>query len=255
MQIIECNLSQDFDTLELYPLSDLHIGDPRVDKELFKKFKEHIKAQPNRYLIYAGDNMNNAIKTSVSNVYNEEMSPREQKKFLIEQLEDIKDRFFVFVAGNHEERSAKETDTYIVEDIADKLGLIDRYREDEAYLKISFGKKNDTKKRVYTVYCVHGNGGGKRPGSALNNIELLSLSIEADIYVMGHVHKKMAYKNAYRKVDLHNNVITEQERLFVVSSHWSSFGGYAARKMLTPSAKGSVPIILYAREKRMEAVI
>lgn len=256
MDIIEIKLPKEFETVEIYPLSDLHIGDPKVDKRLFREFIKHILEKPNRFLIYNGDNMNNAIKSSVSNVYNEEMTPREQKKWLKENLKPVADRFLAFVAGNHEERTAKETDQSVVEDIAEYLGKADVYRDDEAYIKLIFGKRASSGSQMcYTIYVVHGCGGGRRPGSALNNIELLALGTEADIYVMGHVHEKIAHKNAVRRPDLRNNNILEQERLFVVSSHWSKFGGYAARKMFTPSAKGSVPIILYSGVKRMEAIV
>jgi len=256
LDIIEVRLPESFETVEIYPLSDLHIGDPKVDKRLFREFLNHIMAEPNRFIIYNGDNMNNAIKSSVSNVYNEEMNPREQKKWLQHELKPVKDRILVFVEGNHEGRTTKDTDQRIVEDIADYLDKGELYRENEAYIKLSFGKrKNSTRQMCYGIYVIHGNGGGKRPGSALNNIEMLCMGIEADVYIMGHVHKKIAYKNAYRKADLINNVITERERLFVVSSHWSEFGGYAARKMYNPSAKGSVPIKLYDGVKKMEAVI
>lgn len=256
MDIIEVRLSEEFESVELFPLSDLHIGDPKTDKRMFKEFINHILAAPNRFIIYNGDNMNNAIKSSVSNVYNEEMNPREQKKWLQTELEPVKDRILVFVEGNHEARTSKETDQRVVEDIADHLGKVELYREDEAYIKLAFGKIPRSGNPVcYTIYVTHGGCGGKRPGSSLNNLELVALGTEADIYIMGHTHKKMAYKNAVRKADLHNNRITEQERLFVISSHWSSFGGYAAKKMLNPSAKGSVPIILYGKAKKMEAVI
>lgn len=140
MDIIEIRLPKEFETVEIYPLSDLHIGDPKVDKRLFREFIKHILEKPNRFLIYNGDNMNNAIKSSVSNVYNEEMTPREQKKWLKENLKPVADRFLAFVAGNHEERTAKETDQSIVEDIAEYLGKADVYRDDEAYIKLSSAK-------------------------------------------------------------------------------------------------------------------
>lgn len=256
LDIIDVKLPESFETVEIYPLSDLHIGDPRVDKRLFRDFINHILAEPYRFIIYNGDNMNNALKSSVSNVYNEEMNPREQKKWLQYELKPVKDRILVFVEGNHEGRTTKDVDQRVVEDIADYLDKIDLYRENEAYLKLTFGKRqNSGSQMCYTIYVTHGSGGGKRPGSAMNNIELVALGTEADVYIMGHVHKKMAYKNAVRRPDLRNNNIIEQERLFVISSHWSEFGGYAARKMLNPSAKGSVPIRLYGKVKKMEAVI
>lgn len=256
MDIIECNLSEQFETVEVFPLSDLHVGSSTTDYKLFDKFIKHILAAPNRFIIYNGDNINNATKNSKSNVYSESMRPREQKKWLINELKPVRDRILVFVEGNHEARSAKETDQSIVEDIAEALGKPSLYREDEAYIKLTFGKRTGNGKRqCYGIYVTHGSGGGGTPGAALNRLEKVALGTEADCYIVGHVHKKMAYKNGYRAVDMINNKVTERERLFVVSSHWADFGGYAAKLMLTPSAKGSVPITLYAKEKRMEAII
>lgn len=256
-KIIDIQLPQEWESVELYPLSDLHIGDPRTDKRMFLQFLEHIKAAPNRFLLFNGDNSNNAIKSSVSNIYEEEMTPREQKIWLRENLQCVKDRFLIFTPGNHEDRSVRETDTHMIEDLAENLGLEDLYRSEEALIKLSFGVNptNPERKVVYSIYITHGNGGGKRAGSTINNLELLGLSIDADIYIVGHSHKRIAYKSGFRRPDLRNNKIVQAERLFVCSSSWSDFGGYAARKMLIPSAKGSVPITLDGRKKEMFASV
>jgi hypothetical protein len=108
---------------------------------------------------------------------------------------------------------------------------------------------------MYGMYITHGNGGGKFVGASLNNLEKLSMSVMADIYVMGHVHKRSAYKHSYRHIDMYHNVVSERDRLFVTSSHWQHFGGYAATKLLQPSAKGAVPIVLYSERKHFEAII
>ena len=250
-------LSGNIEQLEIYPLSDLHIGDPKTDIKAFRKFVKFIKAEPNRYLIFNGDNINNAIKSSVSNVYNESMNPKEQKKFLRLELQSVENRFLCFVEGNHEHRSTKETDSTIVEDIAEWLGHGDLYRDDEAFIKVSFGKKaKDGRRATYSLYVVHGTGGGKRPGSSVNNIEFSSMAIDnLDVMVMGHAHKRIAYKYQKRVIDMYNNKVRYNDVLCVVSSAWQDFSGYAARKMLTPGAKGAVPIVLSGREKKAEAII
>lgn len=260
-KIIVHELSTDFTTLELYPLSDLHIGSPFTDTVMFQKFIRYILAEPNRFILFNGDNMNNALKSSVSNVYNETMNPREQKKWLIQELSCVKDRILCFVEGNHEYRTTKEVDLSPVEEIADRLGKYELYREDEAILKITFGKNIGKTgsgygcRIAYSIYVTHGNGGGKRPGSALNNIELLALTTDADIYICGHIHKKMAYKSVIRRIDMHNNTIRAFDRLFAYSAAWQDYGGYAVRKMLPAGSKGSTPIILSGTEKKAEAIV
>lgn len=47
-------LSSDFDTLEIYPLSDVHIGDPLLDEKRLYQFRDEILAEPNRYVTCNG---------------------------------------------------------------------------------------------------------------------------------------------------------------------------------------------------------
>lgn len=79
------------------------------------------------------------------------------------------------------------------------------------------------------------------------------MGIYSDIYIVGHTHKKTAHKAKYLMPDLKNNVVREIDMLYVISSSWQNFGGYARQKMMRPSALGSVPIILSGKEKYAEA--
>jgi predicted phosphodiesterase len=239
------------------PINDLHVGERSCDKEKFKELVRYIAKTPNVYTVLVGDLLNNAIVSSVSNCYEEEMTPNEAKKWLREELKPIKNKILAVVGGNHEYRSAKATDTHLIEDICDYLDITTLYRPIEAFVKISFGKSavNNTN-QVYGIYLTHGAGGGKKPGSAVNRIEELSMSVSADLYICGHFHRKIGMKHEFRHVDMTHESISERERLFVIASHWaSSFGGYASQKMLQPQAKGSSVITLYGKEKRMEVTI
>ena len=69
MKIIKHDLPQ-FDTLEIYPLADVHIGDPLHDKKRAKQFINEVLEKENRYVIVNGDIINNAVKHGVSDVYN-----------------------------------------------------------------------------------------------------------------------------------------------------------------------------------------
>lgn len=255
MEIATFTFPDTWTKMEIYPLSDLHIGDPKADIKMFRQFVANIKAEENRYIVCVGDLLNNAIKTSISNVYNETMSPRKQVAFLAEELEPIKDRILCMVEGNHEYRSTKDVDQSPSERLAEKLGC-KHYYQDEAAIKISLGKGYNQKPITYTIYLTHGASGGKWPGNAINNTIHLALSLEnCDIVIVGHSHKKVASKIAKRHFDVRNNVVRQIENLVVVSSHWSDLSGYAARKMLLPSAKGTIPIILDGRKKEMLAVV
>jgi len=256
-KLIVHDLSSDFETLEIYPLLDLHIGDKKTDIVAFHNFIRHILDKPNRFITIQGDLMNNAIKSSVSNVYEETMNPQEQKKWLIHELRCVKDRILCIVPGNHEWRSTKDVDNHPLEDIAIALDIDDLYRPDGAFLKVSFGRKtNNGKKATYTLCCIHGNGGGAKSGGAVNKIEDFLYSVEGiDIMIMGHVHKKLAGRPSRLCIDPHNNYVTQRDTLWVIAAPWQEYGGYAFRKMLRPASRGKTPITLYGKEKYFEAVI
>ena len=41
-KILTADLPGDWDSVEIYPLSDLHVGDEYMDEKLFRKFIKHI---------------------------------------------------------------------------------------------------------------------------------------------------------------------------------------------------------------------
>jgi predicted phosphodiesterase len=257
LDMITHRLPKEFDKIHIMPINDLHVGERSCDKEKFRELVRYITKTPNVYTVLVGDLINNAIISSVSNSYEEEMTPSEAKKWLREELRPIKNKILAVVSGNHEYRSAKATDTHLIEDICDYLDITTLYRPNEAFVKIVFGQTDyNGMSQVYGIYLTHGAGGGKKPGSAVNRIEELSMSVSADVYICGHFHRKIGMKHEFRHVDLTHERITERERLFVIASHWaSSFGGYASQKMLQPQAKGSSQITLYAGKKHFEVLI
>ena len=126
--------------------------------------------EENSYIILGGDLINNGIKSSVSNVYDETMRPREQKKLLVEMLSPLKDRILCAVSGNHERRSSREVDDDIIYDVMCKLDIEDVYRENLAFLKIQFGTaRSDGKVNPTYVICItHGTGSGIMTGASVN---------------------------------------------------------------------------------------
>lgn len=255
----------DYDFIELYPVGDVHNGDPKTDEKMFEGFVRFIGAEPYRYWLYSGDNLNNAIKTSVSNVYNESRSPAQQKEWFINTMRPIADKCLCFVPGNHEARSAKDTDSLLVWDIACRLvgdeRAMELYRENEAFVKISLGKYSQHHKNAdpvtYVAWVVHGDGGGAMVGATINKMQSRSMAIEGlDLSISGHVHKgKVGHSFPVRVIDPRNNCIGMRSVSNAICSAWQDYGGYAARKLLPPGAKGALPIILQGRRKEVEILI
>ena len=253
MRIQVLDLPYEWPFVELYSVNDLHIGDILFNHVKFYEFTQMILAEPYRFIAVNGDILNNNLKNSAGSAFEDIISPNDQKKEAKRMLMPLRERIACMNGGNHEERTKREAGMDVTEEIAESLGV--PYNEDHNLLKVCVGKRPNGKKQVYTVYITHGSGGGKKPGSALNNIEELSKNILADVYIMSHVHKRIGHRAVFQEPDLRNGNIIYREQLYVISAGWLDYGGYPVQKMMRPQVRGANPVKLYGTEKRTELTI
>jgi hypothetical protein len=76
--------------------------------------------------------------------------------------------------------------------IAQALGA--PFLGDSAMVRLIFNDTSDCDGNPVsaTIWCHHGRGSGNKAGSPLNTIEQVARGFNADIYLMGHQHKKVA---------------------------------------------------------------
>ena len=176
----------------IYPISDIHLGAAEHTEAAWREFRTKILEQPNAYITLGGDLLNNATKTSVSNVYDEVMRPREAKKLMVEMLTPLRDKILCAVTGNHERRSSRDVDDDVTYDIMCKLDLEEIYRENIAFIKLQFGQVDGmgVKNPTYVLVVTHGAGGGVLTGGVVNRAERFGYAIDgADALIIGHSHK------------------------------------------------------------------
>lgn len=245
----------------IYPISDLHIGSQNILLKEWTDFKKKLLSEPNSYITIGGDMMNNGVKNSVTNIYEETMRPREQKKWLVEQLEDIKDKILCVVPGNHENRSAKEVDDNPLYDVCCKLDIEDRYRDNACFIFLRFGNIKDrktasSKKRpTYSICVLHGSGGGVLTGSAVNKNERFGMAIDGlDILIVGHTHKPVLSRPQKIFVDPFNKRISFKPFTVVTSTAWLEYGGYALRKQLLPASHSLQEIQISGTAKKVRVL-
>ena len=94
------------ENIRLMPLSDVHVGSKEFDEVLFREWKNSLK--PTDLVVIVGDMINNSIKSSVGNIYEETMMPSAQKEWIYNELKDIAPQILCAVGGNHERRSVRE---------------------------------------------------------------------------------------------------------------------------------------------------
>lgn len=243
-EIIEHHFERD--DICVFPLSDLHVGSKEFDYVAWESFKRKIMSSDKNYIVIAGDLMNNATRSSVSDIFEETMRPSEQKRWLAEELKPMKHKILCAVGGNHEARSGKDVDDDPLYDIMCKLDIEDLYRPNLAFMALRFGDKlgNGVTNPTYSVLVTHGSANGvsrkERFGYIFDGI---------DILVTGHTHKPMITSPCKIKVDLHNGKISQKPFLCVTATAWLNYGGYALRKMLEPASHRPQVITLCGKRK------
>lgn len=223
----------------IYPISDVHLGAAEHLKDEWGSFCSTIVEQPNSYVILGGDLINNATRSSVSNIFEETMRPREQKKRMVEMLSPLREKILCAVQGNHEKRSGKDADDDPIYDIMCKLDLEDLYREHTAFVKLQFGSSRDGGQRnpTYTLAVTHGAGGGMLTGGVVNRAERFGYAIDGiDCLVLGHSHKPFTTNPAKIVVDPRHNKVSIKPFKVISMTAWMTYGGYASAKLYNPSS-------------------
>ena len=258
MKVISLELPSDLKQIELVCISDSHIGDPYADEQKLMEQIRYVENTPNCFCIINGDVMNNATKSSRSDSYTEVLSPIEQMVKAATLLRPVADKCLAFTQGNHERRTARESGVDLSRIIARELGIEDKYSEGMAYIFLRFGEQNSHRERrkvPYTILVTHGTGGGRTVGAKANRLaELVSIA-DADIYLYGHTHQPMVFKEGFMRVDWRNNRLSNVDRLFVNSGAFLDWGGYAEQAQYRPSAITTPHIYMDGTKRRMWAHI
>ena len=258
MKVISLELPSDLKQIELVCISDSHIGDPYADEQKLMAQIRYVENTPNCFCIINGDVMNNATKSSRSDSYTEVLSPIEQMVKAATLLRPVADKCLAFTQGNHERRTARESGVDLSRIIARELGIEDKYSEGMAYIFLRFGEQNSHRERrkvPYTILVTHGTGGGRTVGAKANRLaELVSIA-DADIYLYGHTHQPMVFKEGFMRVDWRNNRLSNVDRLFVNSGAFLDWGGYAEQAQYRPSAITTPHIYMDGTKRRMWAHI
>ena len=76
----------------VYTLADLHIGDEHSKADEIARRINQIKEDPFGLCICNGDLLNTATKTSVSDIYSEQLSPLQQMQAAVGLLRPIADK-------------------------------------------------------------------------------------------------------------------------------------------------------------------
>lgn len=231
--------------MEILLAADIHTGSAEFDEKKWGQFEELLK-RPDTFVIFAGDQMEYATRTSKSDVYTQALSPSQQKRWWIEHLRNYKEKVLCIVDGNHEyNRASRDADDFPLYDIALALGIEDRYRSEAAFVDIGVGHVGvkEGKQAHYVFRVQH---------QARNNVNFGTVDgFEGiDVFVSGHTHRPMDKPQGRLVYDPKNKYVAQRDVENLVSGHFLRFGGYGERGGYRPTSTKLFSVILWGKKHK-----
>lgn len=217
-------LPEEYNHIYIIPISDMQVGDPGFDQQMFLGYRDWILERPNAFVVLPGDNLNTPTKNNkASDMWDEALSPRkarERLRDLFRPLADAK-RILGWVDGNHEHRLWVAGELTGSEWVMSEIRVpYEYYDPDSLIIRVGFGSPSYQKRAYFTVYITHGWGGARRSGGQVNKIEELQMVVpNADVYIAGHEHTLTysRYDNAFIPDDPTSRFPVSKRQVFVGS--------------------------------------
>ena len=245
--------------MRILPLADFHLGDIHSDFKKIQEYLAYIKDNDNVFTVLNGDMMDAAIQSSIGDTYGASLQPMEQLAQCVKIFEPIKDKILAVTPGNHEQRIYKSDGLDLTQLMCNQLEIGERYSPASVLLFIRFGKdkKHDHHSRpiLYTIYCVHGSGGGRTEGGKVNRLMQLGNIIDADVFVHSHTHTPAIVKTGYYRVSAANSSVQKVDKLFVNTAATLDYGGYGELQSYKPTSIEMPIIVLNGTKRGMKAIL
>lgn len=256
MKTIKIDLSDKLEQIELHLFADEHIGDEHCDLKSLLERIAYVRDTDNAYCILNGDLLDNATKTSIGDSYAQVFNPMEQLEKAVAIFGPIKEKILCITHGNHEARTYRNEGINLSSLIAAQLGLQEVYTPTSAIIFLRFGKgtqKIHGRKICYTIYALHGSGGGRKEGAKAIRLADMASIIDADIYIHSHTHLPMILREAFYRIDTLNSTVALVDKLFVNTAANLNYGGYGEAGEFKPSSKETPVIYLSGTKKVFKA--
>ena len=239
----------EYETVEIYPVHDLHYGNEQFDLRRWKKFKEEILAKPNRYCIFVGDLMEMAVPGSKSDVFSQTVPPEAQKEWISYEIGELKDRTIVAVPGNHEHnRATKLCGLHPLYDAMCWARIQDKYRESFAVVDISMGDKKTGGKQFHYVGFISHKARDLKNWSTADTLEGF------DFLLYGHDHDPKEHARAHLVYDAKNKTVSTKNVETINCGSFLTYGGYAAMAAYRPPSDKMYKLILCPTKTREKKI-
>lgn len=213
-------------TIKVWPVADVHIGAREADVQGFSDFLKRVQEDEDSYVCIVGDILNNGLKDSLSNVYEETAAPHEQVKIAAELLAPVADKILGCVSGNHEARSRKSVDLDPLASVMMLIGKPELYRQNLCFIRVNL--RDGGARETYNLLLAHGKTEAKK--------RRFQYAVEGvDAVITAHLHGGLIEKPA-RLVFSQKGTVKVKHVVSVTATSWLDYSAYAAADLMLPKA-------------------
>ena len=180
----------------LFPFGDIHRSSPSCDIERWLNFLEWAESKPRAYFLGMGDYDDIASTSERAILNNKNLHDstlktldehyREHTEIFYKEIGFMRGKLIGLIEGNHyQELQSGITTTQL---LAEKMGC--KYLGVSSFIRLVLHKKGRTTPQSIDIWAHHGKGAARKVGGSLNKVEDMITAANADIYLMGHDHKK-----------------------------------------------------------------
>lgn len=228
----------------LVPYSDIHWGSPHCNKELFFENLEKSWENKNSYLLFNGDMIEAATRSSIgAGIYEQKIHTGKQLEDIIEILKPFAEegRIIGLTNGNHEDRIVQSTGVDVTKIMSKELGV--PFYKHGGHFKFRVGDNN------YHAYFTHGKSGSRLPHTKIKACLNLEDFVWADLYGIGHVHDLQHHAQEIQYIDNRSNNVKKKDIHYIICGHYLDWkNSYAQQASMAPSKQGT-PIVEFSGEK------
>jgi len=177
----------------IFPLGDIHVGNLMCAEEDIKEEVKLISQTKNSLCVGMGDYVDAIIGSDKR--FDIVGHPQWVKKdniietervFVKEIFSPIKSKFMCLLTGNHEETVHLYKQDDITRNLCNDLSI--PYGGYHCFINLVFRRENSNEAHQYIIHAWHGAGSSQTDGARQMRLTRLVNDIQADIYLMGHLH-------------------------------------------------------------------
>lgn len=250
------------DRIKLASVCCLHFGARGQDKKRALNWRDFILSEPNTYVANLGDDMENAIpgdEEHNSMMWDSDRMPADQYMDAADYWQPVAEagRLLWTSNSNHAWRSEAKTGRSVARELniflqsqasgrpqttEPSVNRLPRWANWQTLVTLYIGRLK------YVVHSWHGVGSGCTPEAALRKCRSMASQHRADLYLMGHAHQRLCWKDEYMIAAKNGELAIPRERAFACTGGYLGWHDtYAERKGLAPNKRGSVLVELGVR--------